>query len=129
MVTRLTRRKFLRNTTLGAAGLVLLRDSRAVRTYAANEKVNLGIVGVSGRGSWFSNTMPKLANIVAMCDVNDRRAAPYFEAVPQAKTYHDFRVMLDEMDKGIDAITVATPDNTHAVISATAIKMGKYVLC
>jgi hypothetical protein len=47
--------------------------------------------------------MPKLANIVAMCDVNDRRAAPYYKAIPQAKKYHDFRKMLDEMDKQIDA--------------------------
>ena len=129
MTSRFTRRALLKNATLGGAGLILLKDGRSARCYAANERVNLGIVGVSGRGSWFSNTMPKLANVVAMCDVNDRRAAPYFEAVPQAKTYHDFRRMLDEMDSGIDAITVATPDNTHAVISATAIKMGKHVLC
>ncbi len=129
MTARLTRRTLLRNTTLGGVGLILLKDSRSARTYGANSKVNLAIVGVSGRGSWFSNTMPKLANIVAMCDVNDRRAEPYYKAVPEAKKYHDFRLMLDEMDQQIDAITVATPDSTHAVISAAAIKRGKHVLC
>jgi len=129
MTARLTRRTLLKNTTLGGVGLILLKDSRSARSYAANSKVNLAIVGVSGRGSWFSDTMPKLANIVAMCDVNDRRAAPYYKAIPQARKYHDFRKMLDEMDKQIDAITVATPDNTHAVIAARAIRMGKGVLC
>jgi hypothetical protein len=125
----MTRRTVLRGAALGTAGLVLLGDSRSARTYAANEKVNVALVGVSGRGSWFSDTMPRISNVVAMCDVNDRRAAPYYKAVPQAKTFHDFRKMLDEMDKQIDAVVVATPDNTHAVIDARAIRMGKGVYC
>lgn len=82
MTARFTRRTLLKNTTLGGVGLILLKDSRSARTYGANSKVNVAIVGVSGRGSWFSDTMPKLANIVAMCDVNDRRAAPYYKAIP-----------------------------------------------
>ena len=129
MVPQVTRRNFLRDTVAGGTGWLLLRNSRSVCSYEANERVNLAIVGVSGRGSWFSNRMPKSANVVAMCDVNDRRAGPYYKEVPRAKTYHDFRRMLDEMDKEIDAITVATPDNTHAVISAAAIRRGKHVLC
>jgi hypothetical protein len=124
-----SRRAFLRNGVLAGAGLIVLPNSRSVWSYEANEKVNVALVGVSGRGSWFSNTMPKLANVVAMCDVNDRRAEPYYKTIPQAKTYHDFRRMLDEMDSAIDAITVATPDNTHAVISAAAIRRGKHVFC
>lgn len=129
MAGQVTRRTFLKDTALGGMGLVLLKDGRSARAYPANEKVNLAIVGVSGRGGWFSDTMPKLANVVAMCDVNDRRAAPYYKAVPQAKTFHDFRKMLDEMDRQIDAVTVATPDHNHAVISAAAIRRGKHVLC
>ncbi len=128
-MTAMTRRAMLRGAAAGGVGLVLLGDSRSARTYAANAKVNVAIVGVSGRGSWFSDTMPKLCNVVAMCDVNDRRAAPYYKAVPQAKTFHDFRKMLDEMDKQIDGVVVATPDNTHAVIAARAIRMGKGVYC
>ena len=129
MTTHLTRRAFLKDAAFAGAGLVILKDSRSRGSYRANEQVDVALVGVSGRGSWFSNTMPKLANVVAMCDVNDRRAAPYYKEVPQAKTYHDFRVMLDEMDGQIDAVTVATPDNTHAVISASAIRRGKHVFC
>ncbi|HQG48523.1 MAG TPA: Gfo/Idh/MocA family oxidoreductase, partial [Sedimentisphaerales bacterium] len=129
MVGRGTRRTFLRNAALGGMGFLLLNDSRSARTYAANERVNLAIVGVSGRGGWFSETMPKLANVVAMCDVNDRRAAPYYKAIPQARTFHDFRRMLEEMGGQIDAVTVATPDHTHAAITAAAIRRGKHVLC
>lgn len=129
MTTRMTRRRLLRDAALGGGGLILLGDSRSARTYAANERMNVAVVGVSGRGSWFSKTMPGLSNVVAMCDVNDRRAGPYFEEAPKARKFHDFRRMLDAMDKEIDAVTVATPDNTHAVISAAAIRRGKHVLC
>jgi hypothetical protein len=128
MARKTTRRVFLQKVAVGGTGLFLL-NAWSARTYAANERVNVALVGVSGRGSWFSDTMPKLSNVVAMCDVNDRRAAPYYKAVPQARTFHDFRKMLDEMDQGIDAVSVATPDHTHAVITAAAIRRGKHVLC
>jgi len=68
-------------------------------------------------------------NVVAMCDVNERKAGPSFEQIPQAKKYNDFRQMLKEMDKQIDAVVVATPDHTHAVAAAMAMKMGKHVYC
>ncbi len=129
MAAPMTRRSVLRGAALSGAGLILLGNSRSARSYTANERVSLAIVGVSGRGSWFSDTMPKLCNVVAMCDVNDRRAAPYYEAIPQAKRFHDFRKMFDAMDRQIDAVTVATPDHTHAVISAAAMRRGKHVLC
>jgi predicted dehydrogenase len=129
MAGRITRRDVLRGAALGGMGMVLLGGSRSARTYAANERINLAIVGAAGRGHWFCDTMPRMANVVAICDVNDRRAEPYYQAIPEAKKYHDFRVMLEEMDKQIDAVTVATPDHTHAVISAAAIRRGKHVLC
>lgn len=127
MAAAMTRRTVLRNAALGGVGLILLRDSRSARGFVANERVNVALVGVAGRGSWFSDTMPNISNVVAMCDVNERKAAPYFKAIPEAKKYSDFRKMLEEMDKQIDAVVVATPDNTHAVISAMAIRMGKGV--
>lgn len=130
MVARRTnRRTFLKDTVLGGTGLLVLGNSRSAWSYSANERVNVALVGVSGRGHWFVQTMPKLSNVVAMCDVNDRRAAEWYRRIPQAKKFHDFRKMLETMAREIDAVVVATPDHTHAVISAAAIRMGKHVLC
>lgn len=120
---------FSRRQALAAAGaFLILSNSRSARTYAANEKVNVALVGVSGRGEWFVGAMPKLCNIVALCDVNEHRAKPAFEKFPNVPKHADFRKMLD-VEKSIEAVVVATPDNTHAVISMTAIKQGKHVFC
>lgn len=132
MKTTISRRRFLRRTAAGVAGagLVLLPDSRSARAYAANEKLGVALVGVAGRGSWFAGTIPRIGeNVVAMCDVNDRRAAAAYAKMPDVPTYRDFRKMLDEEDKQIDAVVVATPDNTHAVATAAAIRHGKHVYC
>ena len=69
------------------------------------------------------------ANIVALCDVDDERAAGSFQAFPKARRYKDFREMLDKEAKHIDAVTVGTPDHIHAVASMAAIRAGKHVYC
>ncbi len=129
MQTRMNRREFLRRTTLGTAGVLFLGSSRSVRSYGANEKLNVALIGVSGRGRWFVQTIPQMEHVVATCDVNDRRAAEAYQRLPDAKKYYDFRTMLQEMKEQIDAVTVATPDHTHAIASAWAMKMGKHVYC
>ena len=68
----------------------------------------------------------KLANIYALCDVDTEFAAHVFEGYPRAKVYQDFRKMLDD-EKEIDAVVIGTPDHTHAVITAYAMRMGKHV--
>jgi len=131
MTKRVTRRGFLKHTMAGGAGLTVLAHSRCVWSYQANEKVNVALVGVGGRGGWFVGIMPKLSNVAAICDVNDREMDLSFQKMklPDVKKHHDFRRMLEDMDKQIDAIVVATPDNTHAVIAAAAMRMGKHVYC
>jgi predicted dehydrogenase len=66
------------------------------------------------------------ANIVALCDVDRQTAATAFEIYPDAARYQDFRRMLDQQP-GIDAVVVSTPDHTHAVIAAEAMRRGKHV--
>ena len=92
-----------------------------------SEKLNLAFIGAGGRGA---SDLEELGdqNIVALCDVDDARAAGSFKKYPKAKQYRDFRVMLDKQ-KDIDAVVVATPDHTHAVASMMAIKLGKHVYC
>ena len=139
-----------------ACGFVILSSSRSAFAYAANEKVNVALVGVGGRGEWFIDTIPRMENVVAICDVNqqklakaveywqtfgkqysasqhdwERRAGKEFLRLVdnRPKTFADYRVMLEQMGKSIDAVVVATPDHTHAVVSAAAMRAGKHVFC
>jgi hypothetical protein len=113
-----------------AAGAALtILPTGTARGYAANEKLNVALIGVGGRGSWFVDCIPRIGeNVVAMCDVNEQRAAESFKKLPDVPKYDDFRRMLDERNE-IEAVVVATPDNTHAVITAAAIRHGKHVYC
>lgn len=155
MNARISRRRFLRSSAVIGAGLTVL-PAGLVRGYAANEKINVALVGVGGRGTWFVDTIPRMESVVAVCDVNatkvadafrhwdefgkkyavsehswERTAAQEFQRLAQRrpKTFSDFRRMLDEMGRELDAVVVATPDHTHAVVSAAAIKAGKHVFC
>ncbi len=130
MKFRMSRRGFLSNSALAGAGLLILDNSKSAHSYQANEKLDIALIGVGGRGRWFVGTMPKLdTNVVAMCDVNERKASLSFDEIPEAKKYFDYRKMLDQMDRQIDAVVIAVPDHSHAVASAMAIKMGKHVFC
>ncbi len=97
---------------------------------APSDRVNVAGIGAGGMGGGDIATHARLgANIVALCDVDDERAAGSFNAFPQARRYKDFRVMLDKEAKNIDAVTVGTPDHVHAVASMAAIRAGKHVYC
>ena len=128
MTAHSTRRKFLATTAAAAAGIVILKDSRSVAAYQANEKLRIAIIGACGQGG--SNTDNVASeNLVALCDVDQRRADETHKKFPQAKRYVDFRKMLDELHRQIDAVVVSTPDHTHAVAAVAAMKLGKHVYC
>jgi len=93
------------------------------------EKLNIAGVGGGGQAWSDLHNLGPYCNIVAICDVDDKRAEPSWKEFPNARRYRDFRKMLDKEDKNIDGVVVATPDNTHAVIAMRAIKMGKHVYC
>jgi predicted dehydrogenase len=105
-----------------AAGGIAPRVSRA-----ANEKVQFACCGVDGKGKSDSQDAGRLGDVVAICDIDDIKlnAASVRKGFENAKKYNDFRKMLDEMGKSIDAVTVSTPDHCHAVIASMAMKMGK----
>jgi predicted dehydrogenase len=95
-----------------------------------SERVNVAGIGAGGMGGGDIATHAKNgANIVALCDVDEERAAGLFQAFPKARRYKDFRAMLDKEAKNIDAVTVGTPDHVHAVASMAAIRAGKHVYC
>ncbi len=125
----ISRRHFLA-TTAATAGVFTIVPSHVLggpRRVAPSEKLNVAGIGVGGMGK--SNlSQLEMENIVALCDVDHAYAAETFKKYPQAKVYRDFREMLDK-EKGIDAVMIATPDHTHAVIAMEAMRRGKHVYC
>jgi len=119
----------LKNSALAGFGIWVCHDSRAMQRLP-NERLNVAVIGVGGRGRVNLDSVAKEGeNIVALCDVDEQRAGDAFDCYPQAKKYHDFRKMLTDLDGQIDAVVVNTPDHTHAVASAMAMKMGKHCYC
>src|SRR5512143_2475130 len=111
MNTSMNRRTFLRMSTTAGAGLLVLSGATPAFTYEANGKLNVAGVGVGGQGRGdLDNIAGSGAALVALCDVDQAHAGDTFKKYPQAKPFQDFRRMLDEMGKGVDAVVVATPD-------------------
>ena len=93
---------------------------------APSDKLNIAVVGIGGMGITNIQAVYETENIVALCDVDWKYSKPLLDCFPRTKKYKDFRRMLDEMGKDIDAVIVATPDHSHAVITATAMTLGKH---
>jgi len=118
---------------IGSASAALLAGSvastRAVAKedapVSANDKLNIAAIGAGGKGAADLSSVSR-ENIVALCDVDDAKAAESYERYPKATRYKDFRVML-EKEKGIDAVIIATPDHTHAVAAMACMELGKHV--
>lgn len=96
------------------------------RLMAATNKLNIAVIGVSGRGGDNLNEVAH-ENIVALCDVNAHNLAAASRRFPNARAYYDFRRMLEGRD--IDAVVVSTPDHTHAVAAVAALKSGRHLYC
>ncbi len=127
-----SRRAFLASTGTAAFGFTLLPRHvlGGPRFVPPSEKVNLAGIGVGGMGGGDIGQHAKNgANIVALCDVDETRAAGSFNAFPKARRYKDFRVMLEKEAKNIDAVSVGTPDHIHAIATLAAIRAGKHVYC
>jgi len=130
--SHLSRRQFVQVGAVVAAGLAVAprRMLGAPRTLGANDKLNVAFIGVGGRGGANIGELTKLSdvNVVALCDVNANNLASGAKRFPAAKTYRDFRIMLDK-EEDADAVVISTPDHVHAVAAMSAIKHGKHVYC
>ena len=122
----ITRRDFIQTSAAISSFYIVPRHVLGGAGYTApSEKLNIAAIGAAGMGRADLRDM-ETENIVALCDVDWKRAANSFKDFPKAKRYKDFRVMLDKQ-KDIDAVVVATPDHVHAVASMAAIQLGKHV--
>ena len=126
MSKRSNRRQFLQTTALTGIGFWIASQSGAQESSSPNERVAIAGIGLGGQGSTDTDKVSKLGDLVAICDVDETRISKKF---PKAKKYADFRRMLDQMDKSIDAVTVSTPDHIHAPAALMAMRMGKHCYC
>jgi len=123
-----TRRSFLRSSATVAAGISIV-PSHVVSGFGQtppSDKLNIAGIGVGGMGRTNVRHVSS-QNIVALCDVDWSYAARAFRDHPAARKFQDYRRMLDEMDKDIDAVIIATADHTHYVTAAAAMRRGKHV--
>ncbi len=130
----ISRREFLKKggTALAAAVVMpeilpsnVMGKSISGKT-APSDKLNILGVGIGGRGASDLRAMES-ENIIGLCDVDWAYAKHVFDRYPDAKRYHDWRVMFDELLPQADAVMVGTADHTHCIIAANAIMAGKHV--
>jgi predicted dehydrogenase len=129
MSKRLTRRRFLQTSAaLGAAGFWSGRLSGDDKKDSPNERLHVGIIGVTNQGEYNTNQVVQAgAAVVALCDVDERRVGKARERFPHATFHVDWRKLLDQ--KGLDAVVIATPDHIHAPATVAALKAGLHVYC
>lgn len=130
--TNLSRRKFLRGSTMAATGFFIVPRHVLGRGFLApSDRLQIAAIGAGGKGGddiRNFNSSGKV-DIAYLCDVDDRQSAKSRKAFPKAKYYKDFREMLEKEHKHIDACNVSIPDNCHAVAAMAVMQLGKHVYC
>ena len=120
------RRHFLKSSTLAGAGLWVAAAGTLAKGASPSDKLNIGIIGSGGRGAANQKGV-RSENIAALCDINASTLAQQAKKHPKAKTYADWRKMLEQKD--LDAVVISTPDHHHALAGVNAMKHGLHVYC
>ena len=130
MIHRPTRRDFLRQAAFAGAAGSALGGGGGGSAFGfqapAESKVRFACIGVGGKGQSDTEDAGRYGEIVALCDVDEKKLDAMAAKFPKAKKYTDYRRMLEEVGNQIDAVTVSTPDHTHAPAGAMAMRMGKH---
>jgi predicted dehydrogenase len=128
-VPSFSRRQFIKYSTL-VTGAVALTGPYVLRGQNLNSRLQVGVIGAGGKGSSDTDDTAKAGGVIfALCDVDKNTLEARGKKYPDAKRYQDYRKMLTEIGKDIDAVIVATPDHTHAPASVMAMKMRKHCFC
>lgn len=123
------RRKFLQATAATGLGYWLAGGVTAAESTSPNEKIQLGCIGVGGKGKSDVQNASKFGKIYSLCDVDATTLDGMSKAYKTEHNFSDYREMLDQMGDRIDAVTISVPDHNHAVMAAKAMRMGKHVHC
>ena len=127
-----TRRDFIRKS--GAlAGVATVSagywtEQAAADSNSPNQRLNVACIGTANRGAVNVNAV-KTQNVVALCDVDRNYLERAQTEFPAARTYVDYRELIDQEAKGLDAVTVSTADHHHAPATLRAIQAGLHVYC
>ena len=133
MAEKTTRRDFVKTGMAAAGATAIYHTNVHSRVLGANDRINIGCIGLGGRGSgvmrWAievgKNSRP--AQVVAVCDVYRKRLNKAKEFSQAELATLDYREVIARKD--IDAVIIATPDHWHAPIAIEAMKAGKDVYC
>lgn len=128
MVNQSTRRHFLQASAAGA-GYWALGGLSAAQSTSPNEQIQVGCIGVGGKGDGDTKNAAKSGKIVALCDIDSRVLEGMESLQRTGNTFADYRELFDKMGDKIDAVTVSTPDHMHAPVAGAAMKLGKHVYC
>src|SRR5436305_1775676 len=109
------RRRFLQEGALAGVGFWVAGGVSSGRPEGAGERLNIACIGVGGKGGSDTDQAARFGNVVALCDIDDNTLNARAASHRKARKFNDFREMLDKMGKAVDAVTVSTPDHTHAV--------------
>ena len=129
MPRQTSRRRFLKTTAAVGVGYWAAGGVSVAKSQSPNERIQFACCGIGGKGSSDSADASKNGDVVAICDIDQNRLDGAAKRFAGSKPYHDFRKMLEENEKRIDAVTVSTPDHCHAVVAAMAMRMGKHAFC
>ena len=127
------RREFIQKAILAGTTIPAMGSGLGASvTFAAkgstspNEKLNLAAIGTAARAAADIKGCAT-ENIVALCDIDDHRLAAAKKIYTKAKTYNDYRKVLDRDD--LDGVIIGTPDHMHAIPISAALKRGLPVYC
>lgn len=126
MTNKSTRRSFIKASTVAGVGYWAAGGITPKESLAANEEIRFACIGIGGKGSSDSADAGQAGKVVSICDIDDQRLGKAGERFTDASRYYDYRKMLDENHKNIDAVTVSTPDHCHGVATAAALALGKH---
>lgn len=125
----MNRRQFISRTALAAAAPLVITRFSVFGADAPGNKLNLALIGSGGRAEAHYNAL-LTQNVVALCDVDENHLAAALLKFPGAKTYVDWRKLLDDHKAlGLDGVVICTLDHTHAFISNWAMNRGLHVYC
>ena len=122
------RRDFIKDSLALASLTILPLDMLSNEKKTMIRTAHIGVGGM-GKADLEYISSHKNAEVVALCDVDSDILMTASKSYPKAKTYKDYRILLNEMNSQIDAVIVSTPDHTHAPASLMSMKMNKAVYC